>query len=165
MNLDIVQEPPKPLLPLLGMGIPGPAGEVLESTFTIRVQDVLSSPLIADPLTELEILHHEIARNGGVTVVPGVVRESTESLLPCLCPRTPDPTAQFLQAAFAVSFKGSFCIPAALCIHPQAQRIAVDYIGLRDAGITVVIDIGSEPPEPFLPPVRYRVPRPTGQRL
>ena len=45
MALDILQESAETLLPLVGVGVPCPAGQVLESAFAISVKGAFGVPV------------------------------------------------------------------------------------------------------------------------
>ncbi len=47
----------------------------------------------------------------------------------------------------------------------MAELVAIDRVGLRDAGVTVALDVVQESAETLLPPVGDRVPGPAGQIL
>ena len=67
---DVVQESPETLLPLVGEGVPCPAGQVFESTLATGLKGAFGvfAALHTDPLTELVAIARVGLRDAGVTV-------------------------------------------------------------------------------------------------
>src|SRR6516225_9326602 len=100
-----------------------------------------------------------------MTVALDVLQEPSETLLPLVGPRLQGPAGQVLKTELALGLKGPFGEVIPLRISPRTERVAVDRVGLRDAGMTVALDVLQEPSETLLPPVGPRVPVPAGQVL
>ena len=66
---------------------------------------------------------------------------------------------------FAVGVKGAFGVVVALHGDPLTERVAIDRVGRRDAGVTVAFDVVAESAETLLPLVGVGVPCPAGQVL
>ena len=55
--------------------------------------------------------------------------------------RAPRPAGQVLESALTVCLKGAFLVALTLTTDPPTERVAVDGIGLRDAGVGVALDV------------------------
>jgi hypothetical protein len=64
----------------------------------------------------------------------------------------------------AIDLKGASGVVVALRLDPGTERVAIDHVGLRDAGVTVAFYVVQGAAETLLPLVD-RVPRPAGQVL
>ncbi len=118
-----------------------------------------------DPRPELVAIHRVGGRDAGVTVVFDVVQQSAEPLLPPVGLGIPCPAGQVFEPVFVVGVQGAFDVTPALHIDPCAEFVAIDCVGLRDAGVTVVFDVVQKPPETLLPLVSAGIPCPTRQVL
>jgi hypothetical protein len=63
----------------------------------------------------------------------------------------PRPTGQLFNPTLATGLKGAFGVVGALLPDPSTESLAVDRVGLRDAGVTVAFDKLFQQPEPELP--------------
>ena len=75
----------------------------------------------------------------------------------------PCPAGQVRESALAIGVKGAFGVHAPLCKDPMTETVAIDGVGLRDAGVTVAFDVVLESAETLLPPVGAGIPGPAGQ--
>ena len=69
------------------------------------------------------------------------------------------------ESVLAVSVKGAFGVDVRCVIDPLTEPVAIDRVGLRDAGVTVAFDVVQESAETLLPLVGAGVPCPAGQLL
>ena len=106
---DVVQKSAERLLPLLGEGVPCPAGQFLESALAVGVKGAsgVVDALVCDPPTEPVAIDLVGRRDPGVTVAFDVVQESAEPLLPLVGEGVPCPAGQGLESALAVGVKGA----------------------------------------------------------
>ena len=164
---DIVQESAETLLPPVGAGIPGPAGQVRESALAIGVKGAFGAvdALPTDPPTERVAIERVALWDAGVTVASDVVQQPAETLLPPVGVGVPCPAGQVLESAFAIGVKPAFRMERALYYDPLTERVAIDRVKVWDAGVTVAFDIVQESAETGLPLVGLGVPRPAGQVL
>ena len=167
MAFDVAEESTETLLPLVGAGVPCPAGQVLESVLAVGVKDAFGvvGALRGDPRAELVAIDRVGLRDAGVTVAFDVVEESTETLLPPGGVGVPCPAGQVFESALAIGVKGAFGVVVALPYDPLPELVAIDRVGLRDAGVTVAFDVIQESAETLLPLVGAGVPCPAGQVL
>ena len=151
--LDVFDESAEPFLPLVGLGVPCPAGQVLKSAFAIVVNDAFGVlvALNADPLTELVTIDLVGHRNPRVTVVLDVFHEAAETLLPLIDERVPCPAGQVLEAAFRLGVKAAFGVAVALLTDPPAEPVTIDAVRVRDPCMTVAFDVVLEAAEALLP--------------
>ena len=61
--------------------------------------------------------------------------------------------------------EGAIGVVPALNVDPLPERVAVERVSHRDAGVTMAFDVFQEPLEALLPLVGTEVPRPAGQLL
>ena len=92
-----------------------------------------------------------------------VFEEPLEPLLPFVGKEVPSPAGQVLEPAFAVRVKLPLSVKRALCTDPRTERVAVDRVGLRDAGVTMVFGVVEELAKTLLPLGSGRVPSPARQ--
>jgi hypothetical protein len=77
----------------------------------------------------------------------------------------PCPAGQFLEPTFAIGAKSALVVPLTLTTDPPTEPVAIDGIGLRDAGVAVAFDVVEELTELLLPFVGVGIPCPAGQLL
>ena len=116
-----------------------------------------------DPPTKPVAIDGVGLRDAGVTVAFDVVQQSAETLLPLVGAGLPCPARQVFESAFAVGVEHAFGVVDALQADPPTESVAIDSVGIRDAGITVAFDVVQELAEPLLPLVDDGVPCPAGQ--
>ena len=120
---DVVQESAETLLPLVGAGVPRPAGQILEPASAVGVKG--ASAFVAlhiDPRTEPVAIDRVGDRDAGVTVAFDIVLESAETLLPLVGEGVPRPAGQILESPFALGVKGAFGVRGALLYDPPPSR-------------------------------------------
>jgi hypothetical protein len=90
---DVVQESAETFLPLVGLAVPCPSGQVVESALAISLKGAFGAEvaLRIDLMTELVAIDRVGHRDAGVTVGFDVARKSTEGLLPLVGARFPCP--------------------------------------------------------------------------
>jgi hypothetical protein len=95
---DVLDESAEPLLPPLGVRVPGPAGQVLESTLPIGLKGAFGPvlALLLDPRTEPVAVDRVGLRDPSVTVAFDVVQQLAEPLLPPRGVGVPYPAGQVL---------------------------------------------------------------------
>lgn len=118
---DVFHEPAEALLPLVGEGVPFPAGQVMEPVFAVGIKGAVGMEVALrdHPLTEPIAIDRVGHWDAGVTVAFDVVLESAETLLPLVSAGIPCPAGQPLESAFAVSLKGAFAVELALRTDPH----------------------------------------------
>ena len=142
------------------------AGPV-ESAFAVGVKGAfgVEGALLIDPLTKPVAIDRVGPRDAGVTVAFDVVLESAETLLPLVGVGSHVQPGRSCESALAVGVKGAFGVAVALRVDPHTERVAIDGVGPRDAGVTVAFDVVQESAETLLPLVGAGVPGPAGQVL
>src|SRR5271156_82825 len=105
-------------------------------------------PLQGDPLAETVAIDDAWPWDAGMTVVLDEVQQSREPVLPLVGLGGPCPAGQLSESTLTVSLKAAFRVQEALRNDPLAEPETIDDAGRRDAGMTVVIDVAQEHPEP-----------------
>jgi hypothetical protein len=75
----------------------------------------------------------------------------------------PCPPGQLLEPVLAIGVKDAFGVDDPLVADPITEVVAIDGVGVRDAGVTVAFDVTQQLAEAFLPTVGDAVPCPAGQ--
>jgi hypothetical protein len=117
---DVLLESAEPFLPLVGLGVPCPAGQFLESALAIGFKDAFTvvCALHDDPLTELVAIDRVRVRDSGMSLLFDVVLESAEPRFPLVGVGVPCPPWQVLESALTVGVKGAFGVEGALPVDP-----------------------------------------------
>ncbi len=171
MLCDVFLESAETLLPrpkpssTICTGVPCPAGQFLKSAFAIRIECAAPVALRHDPPTEPVAIDGIALGDAGVTMLCDVFLESAETLCPVVAERVPCPADQVFESALPIRIEGSLGVFVALHTNPLTELVAIDRVGLRDAGMTVASDVARKSPETILPVVGEGVPRPAGQLL
>jgi hypothetical protein len=105
--VDIGQESSKILLPLIGVGVPGPVRQGLELALAIGVKSAfrVRAALHLDPPTEWVAIDLVGFSDARVTMSFDVLLESAEAFLPLVGVGVPCPAGQGLKPALAIGVK------------------------------------------------------------
>ena len=109
--------------------------------------------LLYDPPTEPVAIDRVGHRDTGITVALDVIQEPAESFLPSVGTGVPGPAGQFLESLLTVGVEGAVGVIPALYVDPLTEPVAIDRVGVQDAGVTVALDIVHESAETLLPQV------------
>ena len=94
-----------------------------------------------------------------------IVQQSAVALLPFGGEGIPYPAVQLLESVFAIGVKGAFGVVDALISSPPAERVAIDIVGIRYAGMPVGLDIVQQSAVALLPLDGVGIPCPAVQFL
>ena len=97
--------------------------------------------LCLGPCAELIVTSLVRHRHSCMTGFIDVFQEPVETFLPPGGSRVPCPATQALEPVFTIGVKGASGVAATLNLDPLAQRIAIDRVIPRDAGVAMVFDV------------------------